>query len=75
MHTHTCTWARAYACSLLPCSLKPYAMAVVDTPPFQRLRGLSQLGVTHFVFPGATHTRFEHSLGTAYKVGGCAQEA
>ncbi|KAG2442394.1 hypothetical protein HXX76_002480 [Chlamydomonas incerta] len=48
-------------------SLKPYAMAVVDTPPFQRLRGLSQLGATHFVFPGATHTRFEHSLGVAYK--------
>eukprot|EP00198_Chlamydomonas_reinhardtii_P002714 XP_001692050.1 metal-dependent phosphohydrolase [Chlamydomonas reinhardtii] len=51
-------------------SLKPYAMTVVDTPPFQRLRSLSQLGVTHFVFPGATHTRFEHSLGVAYKVGG-----
>ena len=50
-------------------SLKPYAMTVVDTPPFQRLRSLSQLGVTHFVFPGATHTRFEHSLGVAYKVG------
>lgn len=36
---------------------------VVDTAQFQRLRGVRQLGPTHFVYPGATHTRFEHSLG------------
>jgi len=36
---------------------------VVDTAPFQRLRRVRQLSATHLVYPGATHTRFEHSLG------------
>jgi len=32
----------------------------------QRLKGIFQLGPNFMVFPGATHNRFEHSLGTAY---------
>jgi hypothetical protein len=36
---------------------------LVDTAPFQRLRRVRQLSATHLVYPGATHTRFEHSLG------------
>ena len=36
---------------------------VVDSPAFQRLRRVRQLGTTHLVYPGATHTRFSHSLG------------
>jgi HD superfamily phosphohydrolase len=39
---------------------------VLDTRTFQRLRRITQLGLTSYVFPGATHTRFSHSLGVAY---------
>lgn len=43
--------------------LTPRVEAVVDHPAFQRLRRVRMLGPTHLVYPGATHTRFEHSLG------------
>lgn len=37
--------------------------SIVDCPTFQRLRDIRQLAMAHMVYPGATHTRFEHSLG------------
>jgi HD superfamily phosphohydrolase len=37
--------------------------AVVDSAPYQRLRYIHQLALTYLVYPGATHTRFEHCLG------------
>jgi uncharacterized protein len=36
---------------------------VLDSPPLQRLRHIHQLALTYLVYPGATHRRFEHSLG------------
>jgi HD superfamily phosphohydrolase len=39
-------------------------LTLVDTEVFQRLRYVRQLGWTYLVYPGATHTRFEHALGT-----------
>ncbi len=40
--------------------------AVLDTPEMQRLRRVRQLGFSNVVYPSATHTRFEHSLGALH---------
>jgi HD superfamily phosphohydrolase len=42
---------------------------VVDSAPFQRLRYIRQLGHAYLVYPGATHTRFEHALGAHHLTG------
>lgn len=49
--------------------------AIVDQPLFQRLRGIRQLAVSHLVYPGALHTRFDHSLGTLFVADKIAREA
>jgi len=42
---------------------------LIDTPQFQRMRSIKQLGTNYLCFPDANHTRFNHSLGTAYLAG------
>jgi HD superfamily phosphohydrolase len=37
-----------------------------EHPYFQRLRRIRQLGLTHYVYPGANHTRFQHALGATH---------
>ena len=39
-------------------------LKIINTAPMQRLRYIKQLDMTYLVFPGANHSRFEHSLGT-----------
>lgn len=46
---------------------------IIDSADFQRLRRIKQMSVTNLVYPGANHTRFEHSLGTAHLSGTMAR--
>ncbi len=40
--------------------------ALIDTEVFQRLHYIHQLGISYMIYPGASHTRFEHSLGAMH---------
>ena len=49
-------------------SLSPFEVLILDSPLMQRLRRVRQLGVVHWVYPGAGHSRLEHSLGAVHQV-------
>jgi len=51
--------------------LDPLALSLLESPVVQRLRYVRQLGLAFLVYPGATHSRFEHALG-AYHLAGIA---
>ncbi|CAL8392447.1 unnamed protein product [Gadus morhua 'NCC'] len=53
--------------------LEPLLVRIINTPQFQRLKNIKQLGGAYYVFPGASHNRFEHSIGVGYLAGTLAK--
>ena len=62
-----------------------FILELIDHPWFQRLRRIAQLGLSHMVYPGALHNRFQHAIGAMHlmqnaidelrlKGEGCAQQ-
>ena len=47
----------------------PVVFDVIEHPWFQRLRRIKQLGLTHYTYPSAQHTRFQHALGAMHLTG------
>jgi HD superfamily phosphohydrolase len=70
-HAYIFKWEKRYKRSMTEIrdpvhgyvKLEGLAEKLADTPQMQRLRWIKQLGLANLVYPGANHTRFEHSLG------------
>lgn len=53
---------------------EPEVLQIIDHPRFQRLRYIKQMGTAHLVYPGAVHTRFQHSMGACHLMGKALDE-
>src|SRR5258708_15029624 len=52
-----------------PIGLSELELDLIQSPAFQRLRGIKQLGLAHYVYPSADYSRFSHSLGVCHVAG------
>lgn len=52
-----------------PIELYPWEMAIIDSPAFQRLRNIKQLGFSEYAYPCAVHNRYIHSIGATHTAG------
>ena len=52
---HDCVWGTVMLC--------PWELQIIDSPLFQRMRRINQLGLAMTTYPSAHHSRFEHTLG------------
>ncbi len=50
-----------------------WLLKLLNCPEIQRLRYINQLGLSHFTYPGATHSRFSHSLGVLHIMQECLE--
>ena len=50
-------------------SISPAELRIIDSPVFQRMRGIKQLSLGHYVYHGAEHSRFGHMIGAAHVAG------
>ncbi|XP_078310866.1 deoxynucleoside triphosphate triphosphohydrolase SAMHD1-like isoform X1 [Crassostrea virginica] len=57
-----------------PIELHPLCVIIINTPYLQRLRYIKQMGGCCYVYPGAIHDRFQHSIGTSYLAGKLCRE-
>lgn len=64
------TYSKLFGCNIYnSIRVSPMAIKIINTWEFQRLRYIKQLGLCHYIYPAATHTRFEHSIGVYHLAG------
>ncbi len=64
------TFPKLFHCNIHgPIRISNIALKIIETQEFQRLRNIKQMGASFYVFPSATHSRFEHSIGVYHLTG------